>query len=274
VTEQGEVLSAKYSVPEIAYRELELTASAVLASVLDRVEPLRVAKRASFEEVMGIMAGESSRAYRGLVYGDPDFSAFFHAVTPVAEISRMQLGSRPASRTGSSRIEDFRAIPWVFAWTQARVVLPAWYGLGTALKAAREHAGIDLLREMEADWPFFRGLLSNAEMACAKTDLEIARRYALLWEEETARERIWGLIEAEFELTRRELLSVTDASRLLAREPHLRASIDRRKPYVDPLSFIQVELLRRARAGERGEELVRTSFLAINGIAGGLRNTG
>jgi phosphoenolpyruvate carboxylase len=274
VTEQGEVLSAKYSVPEIAYRELELTTSAVLASVLDRVEPLRVARLAGFEDVMKLMADHSSRAYRELVYGDPDFSAFFHAVTPVSEISRMQLGSRPASRTGSSRIEDFRAIPWVFAWTQARVVLPAWYGLGTALKAAREHAGINLLREMEADSPFFSGLLSNAEMACAKTDLDIARRYALLWEEETARERIWGLIEAEFELTRAELLLVTDGSRLLAREPHLQASIDRRKPYVDSLSFIQVELLRRARAGERGEALVRTSFLAINGIAGGLRNTG
>ncbi|HEY5195835.1 MAG TPA: phosphoenolpyruvate carboxylase [Solirubrobacteraceae bacterium] len=274
VTEQGEVLSAKYSVPEIAYRELELTTSAVLASVLDRVEPPRFAKLARFEEVMSIMAARSSHAYRGLVYGDPDFSAFFHAVTPVSEISRMQLGSRPASRTGSTRIEDFRAIPWVFAWTQARVVLPAWYGLGTALRAAREHAGIDLLREMEQDWPFFSGLLSNAEMACAKTDLEVARRYALLWEDEPARERIWGLIEAEFELTRQELLGVTQGPRLLAREPHLQASIERRKPYVDSLSFIQVELLRRARAGERGEALVRTSFLAINGIAGGLRNTG
>jgi phosphoenolpyruvate carboxylase len=274
VTEQGEVLSAKYSVPEIAYRELELTTSAVLASLVDRAEPLRVAQLARYEQVVAIMADHSSRAYRDLVYGDPDFSAFFHAVTPVAEISRMQLGSRPASRTGSSRIEDFRAIPWVFAWTQARVVLPAWYGLGTALRAAREHAGIELLREMEGGWPFFRGLLSNAEMACAKTDLDIARRYALLWEEEVPRERIWGLIEAEFELTTSELLAVTEGSRLLAREPHLQASIDRRKPYVDSLSFIQVELLRRARAGERGEALVRTSFLAINGIAGGLRNTG
>jgi phosphoenolpyruvate carboxylase len=274
VTEQGEVLSAKYSVPEIAYRELELTASAVLASVLDRVEPLGTAKLAEFEEVMVLMTEHSSKAYRELVYGDPDFSAFFHAVTPVAEISRMQLGSRPASRTGSTRIEDFRAIPWVFAWTQARVVLPAWYGLGTALQAAREHAGIELLQEMDRDWPFFSGLLSNAEMACAKTDLDIARRYTLLWEEETPRERIWGLIEAEFELTHRELLAVTGGPRLLARSPLLQGSIDRRKPYVDPLSFIQVELLRRARAGERGEALVRTSFLAINGIAGGLRNTG
>ncbi|HWH11683.1 MAG TPA: phosphoenolpyruvate carboxylase [Solirubrobacteraceae bacterium] len=274
VTEQGEVLSAKYSLPQIAYRELELTTSAVLASVLDRVEPPRFANLARFEEVMAIMADRSSHAYRELVYGDPDFSAFFHAVTPVSEISRMQLGSRPASRTGSSRIEDFRAIPWVFAWTQARVVLPAWYGLGTALKAAREHAGIELLRDMEQDWPFFRGLLSNAEMACAKTDLDIARRYALLWEDETARERIWGLIEAEFELTSHELLAVTESARLLTREPHLQASIDRRKPYVDSLSFIQIELLRRARAGERSEALVRTSFLAINGIAGGLRNTG
>jgi phosphoenolpyruvate carboxylase len=186
----------------------------------------------------------------------------------------MQLGSRPASRTGSTRIEDFRAIPWVFAWTQARVVLPAWYGLGTALQAAREHAGVELLQEMDRDWPFFSGLLSNAEMACAKTDLEIARRYALLWEEEEPRERIWGRIEAEFELTHRELLAVTGGPRLLARSPLLQGSIDRRKPYVDPLSFIQIELLRRARAGERGEALVRTSFLAINGIAGGLRNTG
>jgi phosphoenolpyruvate carboxylase len=274
VTEQGEVLSAKYSVPEIAYRELELTTSAVLASVLDRVEPLQVAKLAQFEAVMVLMADRSSHAYRDLVYGDPEFSAFFHAVTPVAEISRMQLGSRPASRTGSTRIEDFRAIPWVFAWTQARVVLPAWYGLGTALQAAREHAGIDLLKEMDRGWPFFSGLLSNAEMACAKTDLDIARRYTMLWEEEAARERIWGLIEAEFELTHREVLAVTGEPRLLARAPLLQGSIERRKPYVDPLSFIQVELLRRARAGERGEALVRTSFLAINGIAGGLRNTG
>ncbi|MEA2299999.1 MAG: phosphoenolpyruvate carboxylase [Solirubrobacteraceae bacterium] len=274
VTEQGEVLSAKYSIPEIARRELELTASAVLISALDAAAPHDPPRLDRYEEVMRVMAGTSERAYRELVYGDPDFTAFFHAVTPVEEISRLQLGSRPAKRRRSARIEDFRAIPWVFSWTQARVVLPAWYGLGTALAAARERFGLELLTEMEGDWPFFSGLVSNAEMACAKTDLDIARRYVLLWDEEDARERIWSLIAAEFALTCAELVAVTGGTRLLDREPLLQGSIDRRNPYVDPLSFIQVELLRRARAGAGGDDLGRTSFLAINGIAGGLRNTG
>ncbi len=274
VTEQGEVLSAKYSVPEIARRELELTASAVLISAFDAAAPHAPPRLGRYAEVMRLMADRSEAVYRELVYGDPDFSAFFHAITPVQEISRLQLGSRPAKRRRSARIEDFRAIPWVFSWTQARVVLPAWYGLGTALAAARDRFGLELLREMENDWPFFSGLISNAEMACAKTDLDIARRYAELWDQAEARERIWSLIAAEFELTCAQLVAVTGGERLLDREPHLQASIDRRTPYVDPLSFIQVELLRRARAGAGGDELVRTSFLAINGIAGGLRNTG
>ena len=274
VTEQGEVLSAKYSVPEIARRELELTASAVLISAFDDAAPHDPPRLGRYAEVMRLMADCSEDVYRELVYGDPDFSAFFHAITPVQEISRLQLGSRPAKRRRSARIEDFRAIPWVFSWTQARVVLPAWYGLGTALAAARERFGLELLAEMENDWPFFSGLISNAEMACAKTDLDIARRYAELWDQAEARERIWTLIAAEFEVTCAQLVAVTGGVRLLDREPHLQASIDRRTPYVDPLSFIQVELLRRARAGAGGDELVRTSFLAINGIAGGLRNTG
>jgi phosphoenolpyruvate carboxylase len=274
VTEQGEVLSAKYSIPEIARRELELTTSAVLISALDAAAPHDPPHLGRYAEVMRLMAGRSEQIYRDLVYGDPDFSAFFHAITPVDDISKLQLGSRPAKRRRSTRIEDFRAIPWVFSWTQARIVLPAWYGLGTALEAARQQFGLELLAEMEDRWPFFSGLISNAEMACAKTDLGIARRYAELWDQRAPRERIWSLIAAEFELTRRELIAVTGGQRLLDREPHLQGSIDRREPYVDPLSFIQVELLRRARAGAGGEELVRASFLAINGIAGGLRNTG
>jgi phosphoenolpyruvate carboxylase len=274
VTEQGEVLSAKYSIPEIARRELELTTGAVLVSAFDAVSPHDPPRLDRYEQVMRVMAERSERAYRDLVYGDPEFSAFFHAVTPVEEISRLQLGSRPAKRRRSTRIEDFRAIPWVFSWTQARVLLPAWYGLGTALAAAREMVGGKLLAQMAHDWPFFSGLLANAEMACAKTDLHIARRYVELWSEEAARERIWSRITAEFELTCAELIAVAGGERLLDHEPLLQGSIDRREPYVDPLSFIQVELLRRARAGERGDDLVRTSFLAINGIAGGLRNTG
>ena len=192
------------------------------------------------------------------------------------EIQRLQLGSRQSKRRESTRIEDCRAIPWVFSWTQARVVLPAWYGLGTALAAARERFGLELLTEMEGDWPFFSGLVSNAEMACAKTDLDIARRYVLLWDQEAARERIWSLITAEFERTCAELVAVTGGARLLDREPLLQGSIDRRNPYVDPMSLLQVELLRRSRkaGGGDGEELARASFLAINGIAAGMRNTG
>ncbi|MGI8945358.1 MAG: phosphoenolpyruvate carboxylase [Thermoleophilaceae bacterium] len=274
MTEQGEVVSSKYSIGEIAERELELVGSAVLSSTLDRdagpaPDPLR-----RFEQVIATMAARSSEDYRALVYGEPGFSAFFHAATPVDEVSQLRLGSRPAKRRESDAIEDFRAIPWVFSWTQARVVLPGWFGLGTALGAARREHGIELLRAMERDWPFFAGLLSNAEMACAKADMEIGRRYAALCPDADLRDRVWHRIESEFELTCDELVKVTGCERLLDREPALQRSIDRRKPYIDPLSFVQVELLRRARAGQGAEELTRVSFLAINGIAGGLRNTG
>jgi phosphoenolpyruvate carboxylase len=219
----------------------------------------------------------STGAYRGLVYDDPDFVAFFHAATPVKEVQRLQLGSRPSKRRESTRIEDFRAIPWVFSWTQARVVLPAWYGLGAALEHAREQHGVELLREMERDWPFFAALLSNAEMACVKADLDIGRRYADLYDDEPARERIWSAIEGEWQRTLRELGRVRDEEHLLDREPILQRALERRKPFIDPISFIQLELLRRLRAAGSADaepELVRASLLAINGIAGGLRNTG
>jgi phosphoenolpyruvate carboxylase len=196
-------------------------------------------------------------------------------VTPIDEISRLRLGSRPARRRGDGGIESLRAIPWVFSWTQSRIALPAWYGLGTALEDAREHAGLEVLREMERTWPFFAGLLSNAEMALSKADLHIARRYVDLWDEAEPRERIWGRVVEEFERTERELLGVLDEERLLNRTPVLQASIDRRNPYVDPLSFLQIELLRRLRRGDVDvDALGRVSLLTINGIAGGLRNTG
>ncbi len=277
VTEQGEVLSAKYSSTEIAHRELELTASAVLAST--RLSPPTMGKPPrleTYEEVLEEMARSSSEAYRALVYGDPAFASFFHTVTPIEEISRLQLGSRPTKRRSGQRIEDLRAIPWVFSWTQSRIMLPAWFGLGSALEAAREQVGLDLLRGMDADWRFFAALLSNAEMACAKADMGIARRYAALCENDEARARIWPVLEDEFDRTCRELILVNGGERLLDREPVLQSSIERRAPYVDPLAFIQLELLRRLRsgAGESEEELARASFLAINGIAGALRNTG
>jgi phosphoenolpyruvate carboxylase len=226
------------------------------------------------------MARVSAGIYRQLVHEDPDFVAFFMAVTPINEVSRLRLGSRPARRQASSAgIDDLRAIPWVFSWTQSRIVLPAWLGLGTALAQARERSGIELLQEMVAEWPFFRTLISNAEMACAKADPGIARRYVQLWDDAAGRERIWGQLEQELELARAELIRVRGEQRLLDSEPVLQASIDRRNPYVDPLSFIQIELLRRRRAAAGAHEgddaeLERLSLLAINGIASGLRNTG
>jgi phosphoenolpyruvate carboxylase len=276
MTEQGEVLSAKFSLPEIAHRELELTGSAVLVSTLGPASGPEPERLERYGAVMTEMARRSAEVYRELVYGDPALGEFFHAATPVDEISRLQLGSRPAKRKPSRDIADFRAIPWVFSWTQARIVLPAWFGLGSALGAAAEEHGVDLLREMQREWPFFSALLSNAEMACAKADLAIGRRYAGLVEDRALRQRIWARIETEFGRTCDALLAVTEQERLLAREPLLRASIDRRNPYVDPMSLLQVELLRRSRATGNGdgEELARASFLAINGIAAGMRNTG
>ena len=221
------------------------------------------------------MAQESEAVYRRVVHEDPDFVAFFEAVTPVHEISRLRLGSRPARRSAAEGIEDLRAIPWVFSWTQSRIVLPAWLGLGTALREARERHGVELLRDMEREWPFFATLLSNAEMGCAKADPAIARRYAALWDDPRSA-RIFTPLIGELELTIAELLAVRDAQRLLDRDPVLRASIDRRNPFVDPLSFVQIELLRRLRREQDDppEELGRLSLLTINGIASGLRNTG
>jgi phosphoenolpyruvate carboxylase len=273
MTEQGEVLAAKYAVGEVAHRELELTTSAALVATLRRSSHDRGPQR----EVMERMAQRSEAAYRELVHGDPDLVAFFSSVTPLDEVARLRIGSRPPRRRSDGGIETLRAIPWVFSWTQARIILPAWFGLGTALEDARERVGLETLREMERSWPFFAGLLANAEMALAKADLAIARRYADLWEQPEPRERIWARIADEFGRTERELLGVREEERLLDRVPVLQASIDRRNPYVDPLSFVQIELLRRLRAdpdAADADALGRVSLMTINGIAGGLRNTG
>jgi phosphoenolpyruvate carboxylase len=272
MTEQGEVLTAKYAVPEIAHRELELATSATLATGRARAH----AESARFDELMQEMADESAAVYRSIVHDDPDFVRFFEAVTPVREISRLRLGSRPAKRSQAAGIGDLRAIPWVFSWTQARIVLPAWLGLGSALRSARERHGVELLRQMASEWPFFTSVLSNAEMGVAKADLGIARRYVELWDDAEARERIWGLLEDELQRTIDELVALGGGERLLDGEPVLQASIDRRNPAVDLLSFVQVELMRRLRdAGEDApEQLRRVSQLTINGIASGLRNTG
>ncbi len=276
MTEQGEVLSAKYLVEEIAHRELELTTSAVLTSALGERSGPDPATLERYEAVLERMAAVSRDAYRAVVHDDPDFAEAFATITPSEEISRLQLGSRPAKRTKDGGIDDLRAIPWVFSWTQARIVLPAWLGLGAALERAREEEGLELLQEMERDWPSFSALISNAEMACTKADPAIAERYVALWDDPEPRDRLWGALRSELERTRRELVLVRGEERLLDREPVLQAAIDERNPYVDPLSFLQVVLLRRLRAtsGEPDERVRRLSLLTVNGIAGGLRNTG
>ena len=271
-TEQGEVVAAKYSVPEIAHRELELATSATLAAGVRAP----TARLAVYEGVLQEMADCSAEVYRRIVHEDRDMVRFFSTITPVDEISRLRIGSRPARRRNRGGIDDLRAIPWVFAWTQARIVVPAWLGVGSALAAAREAHGLELLREMLTRWPFFETQLDNAEMAVAKADMRIAERYTRLWDDEPARRRIWDMLTAEFALTRDELMLIRGSDHLLAHEPILRASIDRRNPYVDPLSFVQIELLRRLRSGEGDVDhrLGHVSLLTINGIASGLRNTG
>ena len=194
--------------------------------------------------------------------------------TTIRAIAELKLGSRPARRTESTRIEDLRAIPWVFSWTQARIVLPGWYGLGLALERGIAEFGLEPIQEMYGRWPFFATMISNAEMALSKADLRIAERYVRLVESEEVRDRIWGEIRAEHERTARTLLEVTAQKRLLANDPVLKRSIERRNPYVDPLSFLQLELLHRLRATDETEELIRPVLLTINGIAGALKNTG
>jgi phosphoenolpyruvate carboxylase len=274
LTKQGEVVSAKFSTREIAHREMELMANAVLLSTLDALPQPAPDRLGRFEAVAARMAARSRDVYRDLVYGDQDFVSFFRSATPVEEIAQLRLGSRPARRGGSEGVEGLRAIPWVFSWTQARIVLPGWYGLGTALAEVRDEIGLDELREMERDWPFFSALLSNAEMALAKADMRIAERYVALVPAAGLRERVWTPIRGEFDTTVEQVLAVTGQERLLDRDPVLQRSLDQRNPYIDPLSFIQVALLRRVRADGDAHDLARTVFLAINGVAGGLRNTG
>ena len=222
------------------------------------------------------MARRSAEVYRDLVYGDPGLEAFFHAATPVDEISRLQLGSRPGEAQAVARHRRLPRDPVGLLVDPGADRAAGLVRARQRARAAIEAHGLDLLQEMEREWPFFSALLSNAEMACAKADLAVGRRYAELVDDREVRDRIWSRIEAEFGRTCDALLAVTGQERLLAREPLLRASIDRRNPYVDPMSLLQVELLRRSRAAGNGddEELARASFLAINGIAAGMRNTG
>jgi phosphoenolpyruvate carboxylase len=268
ITEQGEVIAAKYGTRESAEANLEAIASATLLASLARRSGRR---RDRFYAAMEQVSGAAFRAYRGLVYETEGFRTFFLQMTPIAEIAELKIGSRPASRTRSDRIEDLRAIPWSFSWAQARVMLPGWYGVGDGIAALGD---MDLLREMDEAWPFFRTTLDNLEMMLAKTDMAIAGAYAGLVEDKSARDTIFGRIQSGWLRTVECLLEIRGETRLLEKNPTLDASIRLRLPYIEPLNLLQIELLKRHRAGE-GDPRIREGIqLSINAIATALRNSG
>ena len=270
ITEQGEVIAAKYGTRESAATNLDAMAAATLLASLERpsVPP---ADAARFAAAMTELSRTAFGAYRNLVYETEGFSTVFREMTPLREITELNIGSRPASRTASNRIQDLRAIPWVFSWAQSRVMLPGWYGVGEALHAFADHG---LLREMLEAWPFWQATLDNLEMVLAKSDMAIAQRYLTLVEDRALGARIFGRIREGWSLAHDGLLRVTGQSRLLERHPALDASIRLRLPYIEPLNLLQVELLRRHRGGERDTRVREGIQLSINAVATGLRNSG
>ncbi|WP_298674413.1 phosphoenolpyruvate carboxylase [uncultured Sphingomonas sp.] len=270
ITEQGEVIAGKYGTRESAATNLEAMASATLLASLEP-EQLSSAENETFGRAMDALSDTAFHAYRDLVYGTDGFTAFFRQMTPIAEISGLKIGSRPASRTKSHRIEDLRAIPWVFSWAQARVMLPGWYGVGQAIAAFPDKA---LLAEMAQGWPLFAATLANMEMVLAKSDMGIAERYAGLVEDKALRNQLFGAIREGWMRTHDGLLAITGQSRLLEKAPALEASIRLRLPYIEPLNLLQIELMRRHRAGERDERISQGILLSINAIATALRNSG
>jgi phosphoenolpyruvate carboxylase len=282
VTEQGEVIASKYANPDIGRRNLETLVAATLEATL--LTPTKAAP-SSFVDTAQALSELSMQAYRALVYETPGFTDYFFAATPLREIAGLNIGSRPASRKATQRIEDLRAIPWGFSWGQCRATLPGWYGFGSAVEQfldekAASHAQDQrkLLQKMYRDWPFFRTLLSNMDMVLAKSDLSLSARYAELVPDARLRKKILSEIEAEWQRTTKALQLITGEGKRLASNAALARSIQHRFPYIDPLHHLQVELIRRYRAGKKPEDLdekvQRGIHISINGIAAGLRNTG
>ena len=272
VTEQGEIINEKYGLRGIALRTLEqITGSVALATAMPRH---RGNDMPEWHEIMDVIASESREAYRRLVYKTPEFYQYFRTATPIDVIERMRIGSRPSARRSQSGIEDLRAIPWVFAWTQARFTLPGWYGLGTGLAKAVEQFGAETFGEMFREWFFLRSLIADAEMVLAKSDLGIAKLYSLLAGEDL-HEQFFPKIQDEFTRTRDLILEYSDHDSILEGDITLQRAIMLRNPYVDPISLMQVDLLSRWRASNHQDEEVFDALLAtVNGIAHGLQNTG
>jgi phosphoenolpyruvate carboxylase len=282
LTEQGEIITNKFSDPKVGRQHLETLIAATIDATLFPQDQLSTAKRRSYEMVMDQLSATAMAAYRSLVYETPGFADYFFSATPISEIAELNIGSRPAARKSTQRIEDLRAIPWGFSWGQCRLLLPGWYGFGSAIEQylnASDGAGereqrILKLRKMLAEWPLFRTLLSNMDMVLAKTDLVVAARYSQLVGNARLRKSVFARIEQEYALTTAALNLLLESEERLANNPALAKSIRSRLPYIDPLNHLQVELIKRFRAGDTDERVKRSIHLSINGIAAGLRNTG
>jgi phosphoenolpyruvate carboxylase len=280
-TEQGEVISFRYSLVPLAHRHLEQIIHAVLlTSVPATQKKWHPQIPGEWIEEMERAAELSRRAYRSLVYEEPGFWDFYTQATPVRYISRLPIASRPAQRKGLQQLEDLRAIPWVFSWTQTRFMIPSWYGMGSALSPALRDRGLMArYKQMYERWPFFRNLLDNCAMGIAKADLHVAEEYAALVEPASLRKRIFGRISNELALSRRALLAISGQRRILDNAPVIQKSIRLRNPYTDALNYIQAELLRRTKEAAEGddegrERLNSAILLSINGIAAAMQETG
>lgn len=270
ITEQGEVIAAKFGTVETAADNLEAMVSATLLASLSP-QTRDEGERSRYAQSMRALSGDAFRAYRGLVYDTDGFTTFFRQMTPIAEIATLKIGSRPSSRTKSQAIEDLRAIPWVFSWAQARVMLPGWYGVGQALSAFEDKA---LLKDMAQSWPFFRATLGNMEMVLAKSNMDIAALYADMVEDDGLRRAIFPRIHDGWQRSCDSLLDITGQSRLLENTPALDTSIQLRLPYIEPLNLLQIELIKRHRSGETDARISEGIQLTINAIATALRNSG
>jgi phosphoenolpyruvate carboxylase len=268
VTEQGELLNEKYGLRPIALRVFEQAFNALTLSRAGVIPPEHVDPR--WRDAMDLLGDEATRVYRATVYEDAEFAEFFRQVSPIDVIERMQIGSRPSSRVERTGIEALRSIPWAHAWSQCRYMLPGWYGAGSALSLAAKQLGEPMLREMCSGWYFFANLIDDIELALARADLGIAAVYDSLVDEQ--HRRFIDLLRAEYERTREEVLKVRGGERLLDGEPTVQRSITLRNPYIDPMHLVQVDLLRRWRAGgSNDKELMSALVATVSGIAQALQ---
>ncbi|HLR02970.1 MAG TPA: phosphoenolpyruvate carboxylase [Virgibacillus sp.] len=279
ITEQGEVLSSRYLLEDIAYRNLEQAASALFsacANVSGAPDEAEL-RKPEWEAAMEEMSKESLVKYQSLVFGNPDFLTYFNQATPLNELGDLNIGSRPMSRKNSHKFEDLRAIPWVFAWTQSRHLIPAWYAAGTGFESFINAGGdnLETLQMMYKEWPFFHSTINNLQMALMKADMKTAREYLKLVEDPELAKRIYDDVVDEYERTKRTLLQITGNEELLDHMPKIKESVHLRNPYVDPLNFLQVDLIQKLRESDNPpSDLVTEVLLTINGVAAGLVNTG